>query len=277
MQGLGLTITQHVIFDVLARTVDVYGDFNFAREAFLNGHYRIGCLMIFPVLLNIFFSLYKWYSTDFDTTKEKRFTWLLVLICMWHQYQVIKLLLSIFRGHSKSIWKPLQDKIKKELSFIEPFVEAIPQLIASMGVCGLILGKRYQKVCPELLVSECVIAHNHTSPIDTLFSVEGRINFSQDDTAITEVFGTTTLGIPNNIMFPLNVIISFVTAVKCIMDYFHDGPLKMTSDTKSGRAVISSAMLVYVSLSFYGKMVGAMGYAFMGSDGVASSNQRCME
>ena len=85
MQGLGLTITQHVIFNVLARTVDVVGDINFAREAFLTGHYRIGCLMIFPVLLNIFFSLYKWYSTDFDTTKEKRFTWFLVLICMWPQ------------------------------------------------------------------------------------------------------------------------------------------------------------------------------------------------
>ena len=120
------------------------------------------------------------------------------------------------------------------------------KLIASMSVCGLILGKRYQKVCPKMLVGDCVLAHNHTSPIDTLFSVEGRINFSQDDTAITEVFGTTTLGITNNIMFPLNIIISFVTAVKCIMDYFHDGPLKMTSDTKSGRAVISSAMLVYV-------------------------------
>ena len=90
MGGLVVTILQHIVIDVLFRSVDVLSDIKFAISAFSTGNYGIGCLMIFPVLLNVFFCLYKWYSTDFDTEKEKRFTWALVVTCMWHQYQVLK-------------------------------------------------------------------------------------------------------------------------------------------------------------------------------------------
>ena len=95
MAGQIFTILQHTILDILVPTVDVFGDINFAYQAFSTQYYGVGCMMMFPVLLSIIFNFYKWFSTDFDTDKEKRYTWLLVILCMWPQYQVIKLLLSI--------------------------------------------------------------------------------------------------------------------------------------------------------------------------------------
>ena len=119
MAGQIFTILQHTILEILVPTVDVFGDINFAYKAFSTQHYGIGCLMMFSVLLSVIFNSYKWYTTDFDTDKEKRYTWLLVMLCMWPQYQVIKLLLSIFHGKSKVIWKAMEVKIKTQLSFID--------------------------------------------------------------------------------------------------------------------------------------------------------------
>ena len=139
MIGNTLTVFQHTVFDILLPTSDVFGDINFAISAFSNDHPFIGSLMIFPVLVNIFFNLYKWSSTDHDTQKEKQFTWILALFNLWPQYQVVKLLLKIFRGKSEDVWKPVQDRIKKELSYIEPFIEAIPQLFVQMCVFVFLL------------------------------------------------------------------------------------------------------------------------------------------
>ena len=180
MAGQIFTILQHTILDILVPTVDVFGDINFAYQAFSTQYYGVGCLMMFPVLLSIIFNSYKWFSTNFDTDKEKRYTWLLVILCMWPQYQVIKLLLSIFHGKSKVIWNAMQVKIKTQLSFIEPFVEAIPELFISVSVFSLLVGKRYRKMCPENTEDyvitryyKCVTAQNHSSAIESILSVDG--------------------------------------------------------------------------------------------------------
>ena len=147
MVGIVFTLLQNTIFGIVLPTADIYGDINFSIRAFSSQHFRMGCLMLFPVLLNTAFNFYKWISANFDTETEKRFTWLLVVLNMWPQYQILKLLSSIFRGTSKNTWKPMQDKIKRQLSYIEPFVEAVPQFYVSIGVFSLLAVKRYQQLC----------------------------------------------------------------------------------------------------------------------------------
>ena len=67
-----ITILQHTIFGIVLPAADVLGDINFAIAAFVSYNYGIACLMILPVLLNMAFTFHKWFSTDFDTKKEKR-------------------------------------------------------------------------------------------------------------------------------------------------------------------------------------------------------------
>ena len=230
-----ITILQHTIFDILLPTSDAFGDIKFAISAFYSQNPGIGCLMILPVVLNTAFTYYKWFSTDHDTQKEKRFTWLLVVLNLWPQYQVLKLILLILRGKSKDIWEPVQDKIKREISFIEPFVEAIPQFFVSAAVFNL------------LIIRSRSIEFDDTA---AFFGLSGHI---WEVNEIKQVFGATTLGIDNKIMFPLSMMISTLSGVKSIVDYLSNGPMKMTSDGKCGKAVVLLSMLMYVLSCFAGK------------------------
>ena len=178
-----ITILQHTIFGILLPTSDAFGDINFAISAFFSQNPGIGCLMILPVVLNMAFGFYKWFSTDHDTQKEKRFTWLLVVLNLWPQYQVLKLILLILSRKSKDIWKPVQDKIKREISFIEPFIEAIPQFFVSAAVFNLLINR-------SLLYFD--------SPGE-LVGLSKHI-WEGNDTEIRQVFGAKTLGIDNNII-----------------------------------------------------------------------------
>ena len=258
MDGPLFTILQQTIFDIVIPTSDVCLDISFAFKAFSTENYGIGCLILFPVLLNMLFTFYKWESTDFDTKKEKQFTWLLVILCVWPQYQVVKVILSICRGKSKDVWKPMQDKHKNELSYIEPVVEGIPELFILQGVFCLLLGKQYQRLCPKSTIKECVTALNHTIDSNDMVFVLSAYLFSEHDNAITDVFGKTTdlfvMEINNDILFRLNIFISVFSSIKNIVDYLHNGPLKLTSSTKWGKAVVLSAMIINLFFALLGKL-----------------------
>ena len=231
-----LTILQHTIFDILLPTSDAFGDIKFSISALCSQNPGIGCLMILPVVLNTAINFYKWFSTDHDTQKEKRFTWLLVVLNLWPQYQVLKLILLILRRKSKDIWEPVQEKIKREISFIEPFIEAIPQFFVSAAVFNLLMNR-------SLLYFDTPGA---------LVGLSGHI-WEGNDTQIRQVFGAKTLGIDNNIMFPLSMMISTLSGVKSVVDYLLNGPMKMTSDRKCAKAVVLISMLMYVMSCFAGK------------------------
>ena len=110
MSENGLTVLQHTVFDILLPTADVFGDIYFGISALRSHILGTGCVTLLPVTLNMICNAYKWFSTDFDTPKERRFTWILVLLNLWPQYQVLKLLLLILGGKSKDIYLPLKNK-----------------------------------------------------------------------------------------------------------------------------------------------------------------------
>ena len=179
---------------ILLPTTDVLGDINFAIRALCSHNFGIGCAMILPIVLNMAFNLYKWTSTEYDTQKEKRFTWLLVILNVWPQYQVLKLILLILCGTPQEVWLPWKDKIKQELSFTEPFVVAVPQFFISVFVFFLL--------------------------------------FHWNGDGFTDVFGKTTLGVDTGFMFRLKICVSYYCGIKSIVDYLLNRPMKINSNNK---------------------------------------------
>ena len=257
--GNTLTIFRHTFWDILLPTSDVLGDINFAVSAFLFQKYDIGCLMLLPVALNMAFQFYKWFTGDHDTQKGKRFTWLLLVLNLWPQYQVVKLISLILRGKGKAIWEPVQDKIKKDLLFMEPLIEAIPEFFVSFTVFSMLLD-------------------GHV-PVEDHGGLWGEFGMSSviwngNTTVIKDVFGDQTLGISNNIMFPLKVLVSALRGVKSMVEYLSNGPLQLTSDTECGKLVVLTSMGAYVVSSFIGKslylwlIVGAIEHLLKGTHGI---------
>ena len=224
-------IVQHTFFHLLLPTMDIYGDINFSISAFSTKHYGIGLLMVAPVVLNVLFIMYKWKTTRFDSSNEKRFTWLLVVIGFWPQYQFIKLIISIVRSKN---WKEKEDKINDELSYIEPFIESIPQCIAS--------------VCVYMTLLKAETFHGGLS-----FTSRFTATWSRNDTEILVVFGEKTLGVSNAIMYPLSLSISLFSGVKCVSKYLHRSPMKIVSEKTWKNVILFISKLIYIITSFFCK------------------------
>ena len=107
------TIAQYVVLDIILPTTDTYGDVNFAYGAFSTQNYGIGSLMITPVMMNLVFNIWMWKTANFDGKNEKYFTWILVLLNFWPQYQILKLIYSIVTNVPETQWKEQGDKINK--------------------------------------------------------------------------------------------------------------------------------------------------------------------
>ena len=236
-----LNVLKLIIFDILLPTIDTVGDVTFSIEAFTTQNFGIGILQMLPVILNGLFQLYKWKTSNFDSVKEKQFTWIFVLLNVWPQYQAVKLLFWIFIMDSKDAIKEKQDRIKKELSYIEPFIEAIPELFISCSIFGILVTR--DSGGPN---------NGAAKSLGTFFTSvwsEDGINNSK----IKEVFGTDTFGISNEIMFPLNILISLIGGIKSVVSYL--GSNHMRNSSKDGCSyILYLARFIYVVASFLTKM-----------------------
>ena len=131
--------------------------------------------------------------------------------------------------------------------------------------------KRFQQVCPKAtIISPCVTSLNRTFYIDPL-SFSWNVNlFPENNTGITDVFGKTTdlfvVEIDNNIMFRIQMIVSSFSGIKTIVDYMHNGPLKINASTKCGKAVVLSALVIYVNSALIGKFLFAWSLTFACAD-----------
>ena len=243
-----VTIFQHIVLDVALPTVDTYGDINFAISAFSTNNVGIGVLMITPVVINWLFTLCKWKMTSFDGKKEKWFSWVFVFLNIWPQYQVLKVIFAIVTKKPENDWKKSQDKIKKELSYMEPFIEGIPQMFISIGIFAM-LAVRSAKNDGKYITA---LGYNGTN----VFGDDGLKK-------IKTVFGETTLGISNNIMFPLSICISFLGSVKSTVDYLHNSPMKISSRNSCLKVVIFTSTLIYVTSSFLKKTIFHLGFSIL--------------
>ena len=175
-------ILRHLVLGIILPTADTFSDINFAISAFSTQNPRIGISMLLPVILNLAFNIYFWMVTKFDSETERRFTWLLIIMNVWPQYQVLKLIVSIVRG--KDNWKDRQKKIRRDLSYIEPFIEAVPQYFIALGVFGMLVSRdaweQYGMKITEIGI------------LNIVFQDSTSIWQRKEDNKITEVFGKDT-------------------------------------------------------------------------------------
>ena len=72
---------------------------------------------VFFISIHIFNS-YIWRDSKLDTPEEKRWTWLLVLLSLWPQWQAIKLIKRIFKYKRTGIYRDNED-LKRQSQVIE--------------------------------------------------------------------------------------------------------------------------------------------------------------
>ena len=59
--------------------------------------------MIILEMIRSYFTLcsYIWYTSKFDSTEEKRWSWIFVLFFFWPQYQAFKIIVGIVKGKNE--------------------------------------------------------------------------------------------------------------------------------------------------------------------------------
>ena len=104
---------------------DAHSDVYLAVSAMLNGQYIWGSLLLAPVLLNLCFVSLAWWK--FEEPGNKKFSWILVLLCLWPQFRATQLLYVI-------CWKGDEERMKEKKWFeqkvgmLEPFLQTMPQV-----------------------------------------------------------------------------------------------------------------------------------------------------
>ena len=253
------TVIRLITFGVGLRTFDTYGDINFALQAFTTKNYLISCLILTPVLICLGFTFKVWKDTSFDSSIEKRWSWILVLLNLWPQYQVAKLLRFIIRGISDSDLKEKEDKLERQLLYIEPWIEAIPQFFCSISVYFMLSNRDTNAIFDSsyyaIMAMEQTALNGYSEELNTSCRRDKLIQISFANLSlVSTVFGDTTLGIANDIMYPISVLISLLGGVKCITLYLHTGPLKLQSKNICKNVVLFIAKLFYIITSIIGKL-----------------------
>ena len=223
----------YIIFDIILPTADTYSDVYFAISAFTTEHYFISSIMIIPVILNVFFAFGKWAMTDFDNRKEKNFTWILVLLTLWPQYQTVKM---IFRKMPEEDREKQRKKIKNEVACIESFIEGVPQFFCTLCIYAILITRDNKG-------SNIGTVQSIATLFSGLWSEDGKGNLIQT------VFGPTSMWMTNEVMFPISICLSFISSIKSTFEYVWNGPLA----TNSRSWIVLTATFIYVFLSFYCK------------------------
>ena len=114
-----------IILDGVIPTADVYSDWSLMTRWYSIGHWKYATCMLIPLLLNIFANFYVWWR--WDNSKEKRWTWILVVAGVWPQYRAIKLSISLYKGHQNA--EEEKRRFAREISPLEAFFESIPAVL----------------------------------------------------------------------------------------------------------------------------------------------------
>ena len=223
---------------------------NFSIRAVRNKYYLIGCLIISPVIAYIIFICSVWKKGNFDTPKERWFTWIFAVLTIWPPYQAFKLIRNILGKKDQRSWEAKKLKLENQVFSIEPWIESIPQYIISVCIYGHLLLKESK----ENILFEGINSLNISTPR----LLRGNAK------SVEDIFGETTFWVDTRIMFPINAACSFFVGVRSIVIYLHYGPLKITSEKFSKLFFILK--LVYVVLSFLSLILGAFDYDLIAHD-----------
>lgn len=72
---------------------------------------------------------------------------------------------------------------------------------------------------------------------------------------VVQIFGKTSMGVTNEIMFPLSIFISMVVGIKCVMIFISNSSSHTNSKSRLIHFIVFVAKLIYVTSAFYGKVI----------------------
>ena len=240
-----------IVFDILLPTTDVIGDVIFSIEALLKSHMLIGFVMLIFVILSVICEVYKWIKTDFDTEKEKKITWLLALLHLWPQYQSCKLIWSILRGTRTDLWEKQHEKIKSQLSCIAPLIESLPQFFVELSIYTMLVTRD---------------SGGANQGYGQRWSTFYTAIWSGTETQVEVIFGATTFGISNEIMFPLKVLISLISSIECVVQCVYNEEANTKSRCPGFKIINFFCVLIYVISSFLWKIHIIQQFIMFGTD-----------
>ena len=78
--------------------------------------------------------------------------------------------------------------------------------------------------------------------------------WSDGGTEVEKIFGATTFGISNQTMFPIKVVISLLSGIKCVVESLYNGEANMKSECKENNAMNFYCNAIYTFSMFLWKM-----------------------
>lgn len=103
----------------------MYSDFSLILGWFWNRHWKYAISMSIPVLLQFFFTVYKWCRLE--KKENKKWSWPILLLQFWPQWRAIRIMRFHFQNDKKAEEK--KKEMMQEISSTEPFLEAWPSII----------------------------------------------------------------------------------------------------------------------------------------------------
>ena len=105
MEGSKAEIAKNLLILIIANiclpTYDTYADIALIIRLLLHGpSLKFGLGLIMPLLMNIFATTFTWWRKD--SSEEKKWTWILVILLIWPQYQAVKVVILLFKDFAKS-------------------------------------------------------------------------------------------------------------------------------------------------------------------------------
>ena len=122
------SILPTLVLDSVAPMVDQASDLALIIEWYSTEHFKFAAAMAIPFLMNVFSNIYHWWK--WDSTNEKKYTWILLLLQLWPIYRAFKLVSNTYKKNPNAKKEKL--KFEREIVSLEPFLEAVPSLIVMM-------------------------------------------------------------------------------------------------------------------------------------------------
>ena len=144
-----------MLFGICLPSWDVYSDVAFIINLFVSDHPNFASMMFGPLTASILFTIPHWWRSE-DTWFRRMVTLPLLLGLCWPQYRAVRILV-LGLCMKVSYWRKEKDVIDKDVSsigktfgmclfkelinnftyFVEPFVEAVPQVLLLISFWSL--------------------------------------------------------------------------------------------------------------------------------------------
>ena len=113
-----------LVLDVAVPTADQVSDLSLIVKWYAEDHPKYATAMLIPFLLNVCSNFYHWWK--WDSSFEKRFTWLLVLFQLWPVYRAVKLVIQLYRRNESA--EAEKRRFESEITSLEAYLEAAPSV-----------------------------------------------------------------------------------------------------------------------------------------------------